>query len=104
MIAEEPIKEISISEMGANQIQLGKNFLGIKGGLIVGVSVAEVLTSYWRSKHNQSQSLSKVYLFGRRGTVELIFFIIKKLTPGCCFRGIFYWLGDILEWFKFKKT
>jgi hypothetical protein len=94
--------------------------LGIKGGLIVGVSVSEVLTSYWRSKHNQSQSLSKVYLFGRRihhgelgALLGLSSLLLRISHPAAALGAFFTGLGiglakddypDILEWFKFQKT
>ena len=39
--------------------------LGIRGGLIIGTTTAELLTSCWHSRHNQLPP-PKVYFFNRR--------------------------------------
>src|SRR5437588_8384775 len=39
--------------------------LGIRGGLIIGTTAAELLRSYWHSRHNQSPP-PKVYFFNTR--------------------------------------
>jgi len=39
--------------------------LGIRGGLIIGTTTAELVTSCWHSRHNQSPP-PKVYFFNRR--------------------------------------
>ncbi len=93
--------------------------LGIKGGLIGGITLAEVLTSYWRSRHNRSRSPSKIYFFGRRihhgelgALLGLSSLLFRSSHPAASLGAFFTGVGigllkddypDLLEWFKFKK-
>jgi len=37
--------------------------LGIRGGLILGITAAEILTSYWSSRDRSSSHPPKIYAF-----------------------------------------
>ena len=93
--------------------------LGIKGGLMLGVTAAEILTSYWNSKRNIAAP-PKVYVFNRRGTswrnrciVGSDFFVLKRNSiPAATMAAILTGIGiglvkddylDIREWFRLKK-
>ncbi len=91
--------------------------LGIKGGLMIGTTAAEILTSYWHSRHNPSP---KVYFFNRRihhgeiGAVLGLFSLFLRGTsfPAATAAAILTGMGiglvkddylDIMDWFKLTK-
>jgi hypothetical protein len=93
--------------------------LGIRGGLILGVTAAEILTSYWSSRYRSSPHPPKIYAFNRRihhgeiGTIlALSSLFLRGATPAASVAAIFTGIGiglvkddhaDIMEWFKLKK-
>jgi hypothetical protein len=93
--------------------------LGIKGGLIIGTTAAELLTSYWHSRNHPSPPL-KVYLFNRRihhGEIGALLglsalFLRGTSNPTTSAAAIFTGIGiglvkddylDIMNWFRFTK-
>ena len=93
--------------------------LGIRGGLIIGTTAAELLTSYWHSRHNQS-SPPKVYFFNRRihhGEIGALLglsalFLRGTSNPTATAAAILTGMAlglvkddylDIMNWFKFTK-
>ena len=93
--------------------------LGIKGGLMLGVTAAEILTSYWNSKRNIAAS-PKVYVFNRRvhhGEIGALLavtslFLRGTSIPASTTAAILTGIGiglvkddylDIMEWFRLKK-
>ena len=92
--------------------------LGIKGGLLIGTTAAEILTSYWHSRHNES-SPPKVYFFNRRihhGEIGALLGLSSLFLRGTSFptaaAAILTGMGiglvkddylDIMDWFKLTK-
>jgi len=93
--------------------------LGIRGGLMIGTTAAEILTSYWHSRHNQSPP-PKVYFFNRRihhGEIGALLglsalFLRGTSIPTAAAAAILTGMGiglvkddylDIMNWFKFTK-
>ena len=93
--------------------------LGIKGGLMLGVTAAEILTSYWNSKRNIAPP-PKVYVFNRRvhhGEIGALLavtslFLRGTSIPAATTAAILTGIGiglvkddylDIMEWFRLKK-
>jgi hypothetical protein len=87
--------------------------IGMKGALILGFTVAEILTHYWNSKENPP----KIYIFGRRvhhGEIGALLSLSLSLLLGklpISVAGILAGLGgglvkddfaDINQWFRFK--
>jgi hypothetical protein len=94
--------------------------LGIRGGLILGITAAEILTSYWSSRYGSSSAHPpKIYAFNRRihhgeiGTIlALSSLFLRGATPAASVAAIFTGIGiglvkddhaDIMEWFRLKK-
>ena len=94
--------------------------LGIRGGLVLGIATAEILTSYWSSRYRSSSSHPpKIYAFNRRihhgeiGTIlALSSLFLRGATPAASVAAIFTGIGiglvkddhaDIMEWFRLKK-
>jgi hypothetical protein len=92
--------------------------LGIKGGLVLGIAAAEILTSYWNSKYMPSHP-PKVYAFNRRihhGEIGVLLalssLLLKRTTPVAGIAAIVTGIGlglvnddrsDFMEWFRLKK-
>jgi hypothetical protein len=93
--------------------------LGIRGGLMIGTTAAEILTSYWHSRHNQSPP-PKVYFFNRRihhGEIGALLGLSSLFLRGTSFptaaaAAILTGMGiglvkddylDIMDWFKLTK-
>ena len=92
--------------------------LGIKGGLVLGITAAEILTSYWNFKYRSSHP-PKVYAFSRRihhgeigALLALSSLLLRKSTPIASIAAILTGIGiglvkddraDIVEWFRLKK-
>jgi len=93
--------------------------LGIRGGLMIGTTAAEILTSYWHSRHNQSPP-PKVYFFNRRihhGEIGALLglsslFLRGTSFPAAAAAAILTGIGiglvkddylDIMDWFKLTK-
>ena len=92
--------------------------LGIRGGLVLGMAAAEILTSYWNSRYAPSYP-PKVYAFNRRihhgeigALLALSSLLLRRTTPVASIAGILTGLGlglvnddraDIMEWFRLKK-
>jgi len=93
--------------------------LGIRGGLMIGTTAAEILTSYWHSRHNES-SPPKVYFFNRRihhGEIGALLGLSSLFLRGTSFptaaaAAILTGMGiglvkddylDIMDWFKLTK-
>jgi hypothetical protein len=93
--------------------------LGIRGGLFVGTTAAELLTSYWHSRHNKLPA-PKVYFFNRRihhGEVGALLglsalFLRGTSNPSAAAAAILTGIGiglvkddylDIMNWFTFTK-
>ena len=91
--------------------------LGIRGGLIIGTTTAELVTSCWHSRHNQSPP-PKVYFFNRRihhGEIGALLgisalFLRGTSSPTAAAAAILTGMGiglvkddylDIMNWFKF---
>jgi hypothetical protein len=89
--------------------------LGIRGGLMIGTTAAEILTSYWHSRHPP-----KVYLFNRRihhGQIGALLGLSALLlrgtsSPAAAAAAILTGIGiglvkddylDIMDWFKLTK-
>ena len=94
--------------------------LGIRRGFILGITAAEILTSYWNSRYRSSSPHPpKIYAFNRRihhgeiGTIlALSSIFLRGATPAASVAAIFTGIGiglvkddhtDIMEWFKLKK-
>ena len=93
--------------------------LGIRGGFILGITAAEILTSYWSSRYRSSSHPPKIYAFNRRihhgevGTIlALSSLFLRGASPAASVAAIFTGIGiglvkddhaDIMEWFKLKK-
>jgi hypothetical protein len=93
--------------------------LGIRGGLMIGTTAAEILTSYLHSRHNQSPP-PKVYVFNRRihhGEIGALLGLSSLFLRGTSFptaaaAAILTGMGiglvkddylDIMDWFKLTK-
>lgn len=93
--------------------------LGIRGGLIIGTTAAEILTSYWHSRHNQFPP-PKIYFFNRRihhGEIGILLglsalFLRGTSNPSAAAASILTGVGiglvkddylDIMNWFTFAK-
>ena len=92
--------------------------LGIRGGLILGMTATEILTSYWISRHNPAPP-PKIYFLNRRihhgelGTLlalSSLFLRASSIPSGAL--GILAGIGfgllkddyaDIGDWFRLKK-
>lgn len=95
--------------------------LGVEGGLILGLTAAEVIANYWKirnqthsegSPHSSSQ---KVYFFNRRmhhgqiGALLMLSLLFRAMpVPAAVLTGIGIGLvkddyADFKEWFLFKK-
>lgn len=93
--------------------------LGIRGGLVLGITTAEILTSHWNSRYKSSSHPPKIYAFNRRihhgeiGTIlALSSLFLRGATPAASVAAIFTGIGiglvkddhaDIMEWFRLKK-
>ena len=92
--------------------------LGIRGGLILGIAAAEILTSYWNSRYMPSHP-PKVYAFNRRihhgeigALLALSSLLLRRTTPAASIAAIVTGIGlglvnddraDFMEWFRLKK-
>ncbi len=92
--------------------------LGIREGFILGITAAEILTSYWSSRYRSSHP-TKIYAFNRRihhgeiGTIlALSSLFLRGATPAASVAAIFTGIGvglvnddhaDIMQWFRLKK-
>ncbi len=92
--------------------------LGVRGGLILGMTVAEFLTSYWNSMHN-SMPPPQVYILNRRihhgelGALLAISSLFLRMSSlpsttigilaGVGFGLLKDDIADIGEWFKLRK-
>ena len=92
--------------------------LGIRGGLVLGIAAAEILTSYWNSRYTPSHP-PKVYAFNRRihhGEIGVLLalssLLLKRTTPVASIAAIVTGIGlglvnddraDFVEWFRLKK-
>jgi hypothetical protein len=92
--------------------------LGIRGGLVLGIAAAEILTSYWNSRYAPSRP-PKVYAFNRRihhgeigALLALSSLLLRRTTPVASIAAILTGIGlglvnddraDIMEWFRLKK-
>ncbi|HEY6885580.1 MAG TPA: hypothetical protein VI278_16220 [Nitrososphaeraceae archaeon] len=92
--------------------------LGIRGGLVLGIAAAEILTSYWNSRYTPSHP-PKVYAFNRRihhgeigALLALSSLLLRRTTPVASIAAIVTGIGlglvnddraDIMEWFRLKK-
>lgn len=85
--------------------------IGTRGALILGFTIAELMTYYWNSK----QSPPKIYILGRRihhgeiGALLALSLLFGKFPlPAAILAGVGGGLikddfSDIAEWFRFKK-
>jgi hypothetical protein len=92
--------------------------LGIRGGLVLGIAAAEILTSYWNSRYTPSHP-PKVYAFNRRihhgeigALLALSSLLLRRTTPVASIAAILTGIGlglvnddraDIMKWFRLKK-
>jgi hypothetical protein len=92
--------------------------LGIRGGLMLGVTAAEILTSYWNFRYRSSYP-PKVYTFNRRihhgeigALLALSSLFLRRSTPVASVAAILTGIGiglvkddraDIADWFRLKK-
>jgi uncharacterized membrane protein len=92
--------------------------LGIRGGLMLGVTAAEILTSYWNFRYRSSYP-PKVYAFNRRihhgeigALLALSSLFLRRSTPVASIAAILTGIGiglvkddraDIADWFRLKK-
>lgn len=90
--------------------------LGIRGGVMLGITAAEILISYWNSRYNPPP---KIYILNRRihhGEIGTLLALSSLLLRGtsiptvtaAILTGIGIGLvkddcGDIREWFRLKK-
>jgi hypothetical protein len=95
--------------------------LGVEGGLILGLTAAEVIAGYWNKRNrtnpggSPSPSPQKVYLFNRRmhhgqigALLMLSVFFRGTSVPAAILTGLGIGLvkddyADFKEWFLFKK-
>ena len=95
--------------------------LGVEGGLILGLTAAEVLASYWNNKNRTNPEGSppsppqKVYFFNRRmhhgqiGALLMLSLFFRGMpVPAAILAGLGIGLvkddyADFKEWFLFKK-
>jgi len=100
-------------------VLLGLCGLGIKGGLVLGLTVAEILTSYWNFRYSSSYP-PKIYAFNRRihhgeigALLALSSLFLRRSTPVASIAAILTGIGiglvkddhaDIADWFKLKKN
>jgi len=94
--------------------------LGVEGGVVIGLILAEIISGYWnhrnRTSHGGSYSPSqKVYFFNRRlhhGQIGALLlpslFLRRTSVPAAILTGIGIGLvrddyADFKEWFRFKK-
>jgi hypothetical protein len=91
--------------------------LGIRGGIILGITAADILTSYWNFRYNSSYP-PKIYAFNRRihhgeiGALLALSSLFLRTTPAASVAAILTGIGiglvkddcaDIMEWFRLKK-
>jgi uncharacterized membrane protein len=92
--------------------------IGIRGGLMLGVTAAEILMSYWNFRYRSSHP-PKVYAFNRRihhaeigALLALSSLFLRRSTPVASIAAILTGIGiglvkddraDIVEWFRLKK-
>jgi hypothetical protein len=92
--------------------------LGIRGGLVLGIAAAEILTSYWNSRYMPSHP-PRVYAFNRRihhgeigALLALSSLLLRRATPAASIAAIVTGIGlglvnddraDFMEWFRLKK-
>jgi uncharacterized membrane protein len=92
--------------------------LGIKGGLMLGITAAEILTSYWNFRYRSSYP-PKVYAFNRRihhGEIGVLLALsslfLRRSTPIASLAAILTGIGiglvkddraDIADWFRQRK-
>lgn len=92
--------------------------LGIKGGLMLGLTAAEILTSYWNFKYRSSYP-PKVYAFNRRihhGEIGVLLALsslfLRRSIPIASLAAILTGIGiglvkddraDIVDWFRQRK-
>jgi len=90
--------------------------LGVRGGVLLGITAAEILTSYWNSRYNPPP---KVYVLNRRihhGEIGALLALASLLLRGTSIptatAAILAGMGvglvkddcvDIREWFRLKK-
>ena len=95
--------------------------LGVEGGLILGLTAAEIISSYWNNRNRTNSGGSppstpqKVYLFNRRmhhgqigALLMLSLFFRNTPVPVAILTGLGIGLvkddyADFKEWFLFKK-
>jgi len=95
--------------------------LGVEGGLILGLTAAEVIAGYWNKRNrtnpggSPSPSPQKVYFFNRRmhhgqiGTLLMLSLFFRGTSvPAAILTGLGIGLvkddyADFKEWFLFKK-
>jgi hypothetical protein len=95
--------------------------LGVEGGLILGLTAAEVIASYWKNRNRTHpkgyppSSSQKVYFFNRRmhhgqiGALLMLSLLFRGTpVPAAILTGIGIGLvkddyADFKEWFLFKK-
>jgi hypothetical protein len=94
--------------------------LGVEGGLILGLTAAEVIAGYWKKRYQTNPKEpahppKKVYLFNRRmhhGQIGLLLMLSLFFRGGSVPATILTGVGiglvkddytDIREWFLFKK-
>jgi hypothetical protein len=92
--------------------------LGIRGGLVLGLTAAEILASYWNFRYRSSYP-PKVYAFNRRihhgeigALLALSSLFLRRSTPIASVAAILTGIGiglvkddraDIADWFRLKK-
>ena len=92
--------------------------LGIRGGLMLGLTAAEILTSYWNFRYKSSYP-PKVYAFNRRihhgeigALLALSSLFLRRSTPIASVAAILTGIGiglvkddraDIADWFRLRK-
>jgi hypothetical protein len=92
--------------------------LGIRGGLTLGVTAAEILTSYWNFRYRSSHP-PKVYAFNRRihhgeigALLALSSLFLRRSVPVASIAAILAGIGiglvkddraDIVKWFRLEK-
>ena len=92
--------------------------LGIRGGLVLGLTAAEILASYWNFRY-RSSCPPKVYAFNRRihhgeigALLALSSLFLRRSNPIASVAAILTGIGiglvkddraDIADWFTLKK-
>ncbi|HJT49334.1 MAG TPA: hypothetical protein VJ729_14210 [Nitrososphaeraceae archaeon] len=100
-------------------VLLGLCGLGIKGGLVLGLTAAEILTSYWNFRY-RSSCPPKVHVFNRRihhgeigALLALSSLLLRRSNPVASIAAILTGIGiglvkddhaDMADWFKLKKN